>query len=69
MSSRWHCALVVIDGGSAGAPGTRGVDDEDPHELGNTKASQGGLGVVLVDGELRTEEVLAVVIFGDDHGH
>jgi hypothetical protein len=65
MSSRWCCALVVIDGGFAGAPGTRGVEDEDPQESGNTKASLGGLGVVLVDREVRTEEVLAAVIFSD----
>jgi hypothetical protein len=40
--------------------------DEDPQESGNTKASPGGLGAVLVDWEVWTEEFLATVIFGDD---
>jgi hypothetical protein len=40
--------------------------DEDPQESGNTKASPGGLGAVLVDWEVSTEEFLATVIFGDD---
>jgi hypothetical protein len=57
---------VVIDSGSAGAPGTRGDVDEDPQESRNMKASPGGLGAVLVDREVWTEEFLAAVIFGDD---
>jgi hypothetical protein len=59
-------APVVIDSGSAGAPRTRGDVDKDPQESGNTKASPGGLGAVLVDWEVSTEEFLATVIFGDD---
>jgi hypothetical protein len=57
---------MVIDGGSAGAPGTRGDVDKDPQESGNMKASLGGLWAVLVDREVWTEEFLAAVIFGDD---
>jgi hypothetical protein len=57
---------VVIDGGSAGALGTRGDVDKDPLESGNTKASPGGLRAVLVDREVWTEEFLVVVIFGDN---
>jgi hypothetical protein len=55
----------VINDGSAGAL----VDDKDPQELGNKKASLGGLGVVLVDRKVRTEEVLVAVAFGDAHWH
>jgi hypothetical protein len=57
---------MVINGGSAGAPGTRGDVDKDPQESGNTKASPGGLRAVLVDREVWTEEFLTAVIFGDD---
>jgi hypothetical protein len=40
--------------------------DEDPQESGNTKASLGGLGAILVDREVWTEEFLVAVIFGDN---
>jgi hypothetical protein len=63
---RRRCVPAKVDGGSAGDPGHQEVHDEVQEETPNSKASQGGLGVALVDRKVRTEKFPVVAASATD---